>query len=488
MKKNVLILGAGPAGLTASYELIKHQDFNVTIIDMDSKVGGLSKTVNFNDYYFDMGGHRFFSKIKEINNIWNETLKEDFIKRPRLSRIYYNNKFYNYPLKPINAFLNLGPFESFLILLSYLYSKIVPYKKEDTFEEWVSNRFGKRLYKTFFKTYTEKVWGVPCNKIRAEWAAQRIKGLSLTKAIINAFPFKKNKNTIKTLIDEFMYPKYGPGMMYEQIAKNIEKNGGKILFNHRIKSLERKENKWLIEVNNKKITADYIISSIPLTELIQINKDSPKNIIELSKTLAYRDFLIVCLVFDKPTLLKDTWIYIHDKRIKLGRLQVLKNWSPYMLKDPNHSSYGAEYFCTEGDEIWTMKDTELIKLAEEEIKKVKLIPQNYNLLQGNVIRYKKTYAVYNSNYKQNIDLIKNYVESLPNLQVIGRYGMFKYNNMDHSMYTGLLAAKNIINGKKIYDIWKINQDEEYHEEEKDNKYEVYEINPPLKGYGEKLNN
>lgn len=491
-KKNILILGAGPAGLAAAYELSKYKDreYNVIIIESDSKVGGLSKTINFNGYYFDLGGHRFFSKIEEVNKLWEDTLKDDFLRRPRISRIYYKNKFYDYPLKVGNALFNLGLIESFLILLSYLKQMAFPYKKETTFEEWVSNRFGKRLYSKFFKTYTEKVWGIPCNQIQAEWAAQRIKGLSLLSAVMNALQINKNK--IKTLIDRFDYPKFGPGMMYAELVKKIlkENKNSKILMKTKITGLIKKGDKWeaIIENNKtkKSIIADEVISSIPITDLIQIIKPKvQKDVLKVSQGLKYRGFLTACLVFDGKTPMKDTWIYMHDNIIKMGRLQVMKNWSPYMIiKNEKNSSFGAEYFCSEGDEIWNMKDEGLVNIAVAELKKTKLIPKNYNLLQGNIVRYKKTYPVYDEYYKKNIHKIREYVSNLKNLQVIGRNGMFKYNNMDHSIYNGLLASRNVIMGRRIYDLWKINQDDEYHEEEKIKKVDAFEVNLPLKAHNE----
>ncbi len=470
--KSILIIGAGPAGLACAHELSikKSRDFKVDIVEMENQVGGISKTIEFDGYYYDLGGHRFFSKIEEVNNIWEKTLPKDFITRKRLSRIFYNNKFYDYPLQFKNAFSNLGLIESLMIMASFIKAKLFPFKKENNFEQWVTNRFGYRLYRTFFKVYTEKVWGMRCRNIQAEWASQRIKNLSLISAVINALPWKKKDNKIKTLVSQFKYPKYGPGMMYQAIVRNIEKNKNfKMYLKSKLVKLKYKNNKWKAVINkNSKIQKkeyDEVISTMPVTSLISnIDYKIPKEIKETAARLKYRDFLIVCLLFDKANKLKDTWIYIHEKSIKLGRLQVLNNWSPFMVKNKDYASYGAEYFCTEGDEIWSKPDKELVKLADKELKIGRLIPEDYNCLKGNVVRVKKAYPVYDEFYKENMPGLIDFIKKLPHLQVAGRYGMFKYNNMDHSIYTGMLAARNIISGKHKYDLWLVNQDEEYHEE------------------------
>lgn len=474
MKKKVLIIGAGPAGLSAAYRLLKKgkNSFLVDIFEADNQVGGLSKTVEFNGYYYDLGGHRFFSNIAPVLKLWGEVMTKGFINRKRLSRIYHNCKFFHYPLQIKNALFNLGLVESFLIGLSFIKSKLFPKKPETTFDRWVSNRFGERLYKIFFKVYTKKVWGVPCNQIQAEWAAQRIKNLSLVTAVLNALPLVGKRNKIKTLLDKFKYPKLGPGMMYEAMAKIITKDKDFALhLNTEVSKLAYNDNKWHVttKYKNKSITKAYdeIVSTMPITSLVMnMEYDMPDKIRKIVKGLTYRDLLIVCLAFDKKTKLKDTWIYMQDNAIKAGRLRVLDNWSPYMLKDPNTSSYGVEYFCNENDKIWSMSDKELVELAVSEIKKINLIGQDYNLIQGNVVRVKKAYPVYNEFYAKNMIHLINFIKNAPNLQVAGRYGMFKYNNMDHSIYTGLLAAENIVSGFHRFDVWKVNQDEEYHEEER----------------------
>lgn len=492
MKKRVLIIGAGPAGLAAAYRLHNkgNRFFSVDVVEADNQVGGLSKTVEFNGYCYDLGGHRFFSKIGEVVQLWNDVLKDDLLTRNRLSRIYYNYKFYNYPLQIKNAFMNLGLYESFLIGLSYLKAKLFPRRPEITFDDWVINRFGERLYRTFFKTYTEKVWGIPCSQIQSEWAAQRIKDLSMITALRHALSWRKKSNKVKTLMLKFQYPKYGPGMMYEAMASLISKNKDfQIHLRSEVVKLSHEGNAWSATIRKRdggKSVKQYddVVSTMPITSLISnMDYKMPNKIRDIARHLQYRDFLIVCLVFDKANKLGDNWIYLHDSRIKAGRLQVFNSWSPYMLKDKNSSSYGVEYFCNENDDIWSKSDDELVKLAVDELKTEKLVSSNYNCVQGNVVRVKKAYPVYNMFYADNMAFLTNFLKGVPNLQVAGRCGMFKYNNMDHSIYTGLLAADNILSGTNKYDIWSVNQDEEYHEAMKSKQreetvVEVFEVDPP----------
>ncbi|HEY7534845.1 MAG TPA: FAD-dependent oxidoreductase, partial [Thermodesulfobacteriota bacterium] len=355
--KKVVIIGAGPAGLTAAYELCKARIESV-VLEKDNIVGGLARTLNHNGYYFDMGGHRFFTKVKVVEDMWHEVLGEDFLSRSRLSRIYYNKRYFYYPLRAFNALLGLGAWNSFLILLSYLKSRLFPDKPEETFEQWISNRFGKRLYKTFFKTYTEKVWGIPCSEIRAEWAAQRIKGLSLIAALKNALLDQKNSHKgaiIRTLIDSFHYPKLGPGMMWERVADIVQQDSSEVrlgsevnrLFwtGDRIDSLEITNNEQM-----ELIEGTHFISSMPIRELIQkFEPTVPEKVLKAAMDLNYRDFLTVILVIDKRDLFPDNWIYIHDPNVKIGRIQNFKNWSPYMVPDQNKTCLGLEYFCFEGD-------------------------------------------------------------------------------------------------------------------------------------------
>jgi len=467
--EKILIIGAGPSGLACGYELLKKDPKKkVILVEKDKQIGGICKTIEYKGFRFDIGGHRFFTKIDEVNKLWHKTLGEDFIERQRLSRIYYKNKFYYYPLRPFNALFNLGAIESFLVLLSYFKQKVFPYKLEDTFEEWVSNRFGKRLYRIFFKSYTEKVWGIPCSKIQAEWAVQRIKGLTLISTVRNAFfGNKKSKSIIKSLIDQFEYPKKGPGQMYEKMAENIEKLGGKILKETEVAKLLTKGNKIKqVEIKNKKgeksiIEADYVVSSMPITELVEKIDNTNHKVLQAVSSLSYRSLLIINLILNQEKKLLDNWIYVHSPDVKIGRIQNFKQWSPYMLPDLSKTSLGLEYFCTEGDELWNMSDEKLIDLGLTELEKIGLGERN-TFIDGFVVRTPKTYPTYDKSYRENLEIIKNFIANYKNLQPIGRYGMFKYNNMDHSILTGFYAARNILNNANI-NIWEVNNDEEYQE-------------------------
>lgn len=463
-KEKIIIIGAGPAGLAAGLKLVENKK-NTIIFEKDNQVGGISKTKKYKEFRFDLGGHRFFTKSKEINKLWEETLGKDFLDRDRISRIYYKEKFFDYPLKPFNTLSNLGILESVFIILSYTKSKIFPYKEEETFEQWVSNRFGKRLFNHFFKSYTEKLWGIPCNKIQAEWASQRIKNLSLTSAVKDSF--QKRKNDIKTLIKKFKYPKYGPGMMYEKIAENIKKKQGKINLNHEITQInhEKEKIKNLIVKNHRKkikFPCSYLISTMPITDLIfRLNPKPPKKILNAAKNLKYRSFITISIILKTDKSFKDTWIYINSPKVKLGRIQNFIRWSPYMVNKKGYITLGLEYFCTEGDEFWKMNDKKIIKFALNELESLKLAKKS-DFVDGFVIRVPKAYPVYDKNYLENLNIIKNYLKKLKNLQTIGRGGMFRYNNMDHSILTGICSAKNLIG--ENHDIWKINEEKSYHEE------------------------
>lgn len=468
MEKTIVVLGCGPAGLAAAYELSK-KGRHVICLEKDNIVGGISRTICRNGFRFDIGGHRFFTKISRVNDLWNEVLGNDFLIRPRLSRIYYNNKFFNYPLKPVNALVGLGIFKSMEILNSFVAIRVKPYSREDTFEQWVSNRFGKKLYQIFFKTYTEKVWGMPCENIKAEWAAQRIKGLSLT-SVVKAALLGNRKNKIKTLIEEFRYPRFGPGQMYETMAEKIKKTGGEVLLQNKCTKLNTKNGEIIsVQVNckggkTKQVEGDYFISSIPIDELVLgMNAAVPKTVCQSARKLSYRSLLTVNLMINRKEQFRDTWIYIHSPKVKVGRIQCYKNWSPYMVPDKNRSSLGLEYFCTENDELWSSSDEELIELAKKEIGKLKLAWPD-SVFDAFVIRTPKTYPVYSMDYSIHLNIIKKYLVKYKNLQSIGRNGMFKYNNMDHSILSGMLAVENILGAK--HNLWEINTEDEYHEQAK----------------------
>lgn len=464
-EKQFVIIGAGPAGLTAAYELAKRNICPLVIEGCD-KVGGLARTENYQGFYFDMGGHRFFTKVKEINEMWREVLDENFLRRPRLSRIYYNSKFFSYPLKPFNALIGLGFWESTWILLSYVKWRLFPYPQEDTFEQWVTNRFGKRLFQTFFKTYTEKVWGIPCSELKAEWAAQRIKDLSLKSAVLSMFV--KPKNTIKTLIDEFDYPRLGPGMMWKSVQEAVERRNGRVQLNSEVVGINRSGNRIdsIIVSNNgdqKRILGTHFISSMPLTDFVKrLRPEAPSEVLQAAEHLKYRDFLTVCLIVNKAQLFPDNWIYVHDPAVKVGRIQNFKNWSPEMVPDMSKTSLGLEYFCAEGDELWNMQDPDLIELGKCEVQRIGLA--NYSDIEGGcVFRVPKSYPVYDSGYRDALDTLKKFVSGFENVLTIGRNGLHRYNNQDHAMLTGMFAVRNLAFGEQN-DLWSINADQEYHEE------------------------
>ncbi len=467
-KYPVVIIGAGPAGLTAAYQLVK-QGIKPIILEQADKVGGISRTETYKGYRFDIGGHRFFTKVKEVQQLWQEVLEDDFIKVPRLSRIYYQGKFFNYPLSLFNTLSNLGINQSFLILLSYLKAKLKarlqPKHEPENFEEWVSDRFGSRLYKIFFKTYTEKVWGIPCNKICADWAAQRIQGMSLKRAVINAVFGSQNA---KSLIKEFDYPILGPGMMWEGFQEKVESKDAKVLLNTQVTRIEREGDRIKSitaqsEDKTIKFCGDRFISSMPVTALIhRLDPPAPDHVLAAARSLKYRDFLIVALIIDKENLFPDNWLYIHSPEFKVGRIQNFKNWSPAMVPDQSKTCLGMEYFCSQGDETWEMSDTELIDLASHEIVELGLIDKPSKIEDGVVIRQRKAYPVYDGEYRQHLQVIQNYLETIENLQTVGRNGMHRYNNQDHSMLTAMLAVRNILGEK--HDLWNVNTERSYHEE------------------------
>jgi protoporphyrinogen oxidase len=470
MSKRVAIIGAGPAGLTAAYLLAKGNQ-EVVVFEKDPQyVGGISRTESYNGYHFDIGGHRFFSKSKEVEDFWTEILGDEMLERPRSSRIYYNNHFFSYPLVAFEALRKLGIFESALCVLSYLKAKVFPVKNPTNFEEWVTNQFGQRLFNIFFKTYTEKVWGIPCNEISADWAAQRIKGLSLSSAIFNAL-FKPNKKAtdkdkvIKTLIDSFRYPKQGPGMMWEACAEKSKAMGVTLHMNCGVQKIEYANNSWTVQTTSQgHLTGfDYVLSSAPMRELVaNVLPAFPATVAANAAALGYRDFLTVVLICKDEDAFSDNWIYIHDPKVKVGRVQNFKSWSPFMVPDPSMACYGLEYFCFEGDGLWTSSDADLIALGKQEIEKIGLTKASA-VVDGYVVRQPKAYPVYDQFYKARVDSVRDALVNYPGLYLVGRNGMHKYNNQDHSMMTAMLAAKNIIAGKELYNLWDVNEDAEYHE-------------------------
>jgi protoporphyrinogen oxidase len=461
----VVIIGAGPAGLTAAYELSKAGVRSV-VLEKDSVVGGIARTVHHNGYGFDIGGHRFFTKVKPVEDMWHEVMAEDFLLRKRLSRIYYAKKFFHYPLQPADALRKLGLWNATRILGSFLKAQILPVRPEHNFEDWVINRFGRRLYEIFFKTYTEKVWGMPCTEISAEWPAQRIKGLSLFSALRAALTKKtQKKDVIKTLIDSFHYPRKGPGQMWERVAGIVSAKGNRVLMNAKTVSILWSDRvtglRVQIEDRTELIQGGEFISSMPIRELVKcFDPPAPREVQTAAACLNYRDFLTVALVLNRDVF-PDNWIYIHEPSVKLGRIQNFKNWSPDMVPDPTKTCLGLEYFCHEGDGLWTMSDQDLIELGKKELQ-VLGFAQPSDVVDGAVVRMPKAYPVYDDAYKDAVNIIRGFVEGLGNLQLVGRNGMHKYNNQDHSMLTAMLAAHNILGAS--YDLWAVNVDDDYHEE------------------------
>ncbi len=465
-KASVVIIGAGPAGLTAALELSKHR-VPAVVLEADKQVGGISRTVNYKGYLFDIGGHRFFTKWGEVNRIWQETLGDKFLLRPRLSRIYYRRKFFLYPLAAKNALFGLGLIESFRILLSYLRSALFPTPKEDNLEEWVSNRFGKRLYQIFFKTYTEKVWGVPCTSIQAEWAAQRIRGLSLLTAVRNAlFPAKTPK--AKTLIDKFHYPERGPGQMWETLADRLNQQGYPVLMERPVVRICHERDAVTCVTTRgsngeESFAGTHFISSMPIRDLINaLDPRPPEEVCRAANDLRYRDFLIVSLIINRKEVSPDNWIYIHEPGVKVGRIQNFKNWSLAMVPDADKTCLGMEYFVFENDELWSSPDPTLIQLARREIVQLGLVRPE-EIEDGTVVRMRKAYPMYDPGWTGRIETIRAYATAhLKNLQFVGRNGMHKYNNQDHSMMTALCAARNVCGAH--HDLWAINSEPDYHEE------------------------
>jgi protoporphyrinogen oxidase len=464
----VVIVGAGPAGLTAAYMLAAQQR-PVRVIEKDHQVGGIARTVEYKGFRFDIGGHRFFTKVKVVNELWRRMMGPDFLKRPRLSRIYYGGKFFDYPLKPMNALFGLGIWNAFLAAASYFWSHVHPIKPEVSVEDWVSNRFGRRLFRIFFKTYTEKVWGIPCNTISAQWAAQRIKGLSLWTAITSMLfgRFRSDKTKLTTLIDQFEYPRFGPGMMWDKFHKEVERLGGRVDLNTAVRHLIHEGGSIrAVEVEragrSERIPVTAVLSSMPLRELVHaMTPPAPAEVRTAANNLKYRDFITVALIIDAPDLFPDNWIYIHDARVQVGRVQNFKNWSPEMVPDPRMSCLGLEYFCFEGDGLWTMADKDLIDLGRREMSLIGLLDPT-KVVDGTVVRMPKAYPVYDEGYETALTIVRNYLDTFKNLQVAGRNGMHKYNNQDHSMVTAMLAVQNLLGDHR--DVWAVNADEEYHEE------------------------
>ena len=470
--KHTLCIGAGPAGLTAAY-LLSCRGFPVTVLEADPRyLGGLARTVSHNGYRCDVGPHRFFSKSPEVVRLWNEILEGGFIRCRRRTRIHYRGKFFDYPLKAGNALRNLGPIEAARCLLSYLYALLFPTRNPDSFEEWVSNRFGHRLFSIFFEVYTEKVWGMKCSQISADWAAQRIRSLSLWSALRNAlFPGGADREVVKTLVDAFDYPPGGAGTMWESAARKISAQGGRIEMDRRAVRLRRLDGGgWEVLSRTRggdeaRHEAEFVISSAPVRELVAcIEPAPPPEVAAAAAGLRYRDFLLVGLIVEDRGLFDDHWLYIHDPDVKVGRILNVKAWSPEMVPHPGRSCLGLEYFCFEGDGLWASDDNALVARAGDELVRLGLARPD-DVCEGFVVRQRKAYPVYDDGYAERVGIVRRFIEAeCPGLHLVGRNGMHKYNNQDHAMMTAMLGVENIIAGEPRYDVWKVNQDAEYHEE------------------------
>jgi len=461
--KHAVVIGAGPAGLTAALELSK-AGVPCTVLESGSVPGGLAKTDQYKGYRFDIGGHRFFTKVRVVEELWHELLGRDFLERGRLSRIYYRGKYFKYPLEPLDALRGLGLWNSAACGASYLYARVFPVRPELTFAAWVSNRFGRRLFKIFFESYTEKVWGIPCTQISADWAAQRIKGLdaiSLIKNMLLGKPKDKSK-VVKTLIDSFHYPRLGPGMMWEKCVELVEALNSRVCYRSRVDRIQWEPGRVLaVEAGGRKYSGSHFVSTMPIQELIRaLDPAPPKEVLAAASDFRYRDFLTVALILRQRDVFPDNWIYIHDPSVRVGRIQNFKNWSPEMVPDPETTCLGMEYFCFEGDELWTRSDADLCALAARELAQLGIATSD-KVVDGAVVRERKAYPIYDENHQRGLNVLRDFLPVLENLQLVGRNGMHRYNNQDHSMLTGLLAARNILGAR--YDLWKVNVDAEYHE-------------------------
>lgn len=460
----VAVIGAGPAGLTAAGELTA-RNIPVVVLEQDRQIGGLAKTVEYRGFRFDIGGHRFFTRQEPVLALWKSLLGDDLLVRPRLSRILYGGRYFDYPLRPLNTLKNLGLAESFRILTGYVRARLSPIEPEASLADWITNHFGRRLFEMFFESYTEKVWGIPCTEIRAQWAAQRIRGLSLRTAVFSMlFPAWRRGGRLRTLTDQFFYPRLGPGMMWDVLASRIRGGGGDIRLESPVVAIHhdggrvtRLETGW----GGKRATweVSHVIASMPLRTLVRrLIPHPPSDVVAAADHLRYRDFLTVALVVDVPDLFPDNWIYIHDETVQVGRIQNFRNWSAEMVPDRARTCLGMEYFCFAGDELWSMDDAALVALATRELAQLGLAPAE-KVSDGTVVRMPKAYPVYDGTSADAVAVIREYLDQFENLQVVGRNGMHRYNNMDHSMLTGMLAARNVAG--EHHDLWEVNAEDEY---------------------------
>jgi protoporphyrinogen oxidase len=464
----VVVIGGGPAGLTAALQLAE-LGVSVLVVEANERVGGLAQTIEYKGFRFDIGGHRFFTKVSAVRELWRSMLGSDFLRRPRLSRIYFEGTFFAYPLKPVDALLSLGWRRSLAIVLSYLRAQLRPTRPEVSFEDWVTNRFGRKLFQTFFETYTEKVWGVPCRTISARWAAQRIQGLSFRTAVMNMVAPWRNRRPqtqVKTLVDEFEYPRLGPGMMWEAFASRIEQLGGRVMTNARVTALlHQRGTIQAVEIecpgHRCRQPVSSVISTMPLTHLVKCLGAPTSSAHQAVQRLKYRDFITVAVIIDQAHVFSDNWIYVHDPAVKMGRIQNFKNWSPDMVPDASKTCLGLEYFCTVNDELWKLSDDELFRLAKTELQLLGLVDPS-RIVDGLVVRVPKAYPLYDDGYEEALVQVRRYLAHFSNLQTIGRNGTHTYNNQDHSMVMGMLAVRNLFG--ENHDLWTIDPQDEYLED------------------------
>jgi protoporphyrinogen oxidase len=470
----VVVIGAGPAGLTAAYQLTKTRN-PVVVLEADDVVGGISRSVERDGWRFDIGGHRFFTKVRPVEDLWHEILPDgEFLTRPRMSRIYYGGQFYDYPIRPMNALKNLGVAEAARCVGSYLSTRLRPPRQNASLEDYIVANYGRRLYSHFFKTYNEKVWGVSASEISADWGAQRIKGMSLFSAVWepvrSRLPGGRRhpSKQVTSLIEEFQYPKLGPGMMWERCHELVTRGGGDVRFNSRVVEIElgpggAKTVVYECGGRKTRIPASHVISSMPFSDLARVMRPSaPFDVRRAADDLHYRDFLTVALIVPAEAGFPDNWIYIHDPEVKVGRVQNFASWSPFLVKD-GRTCLGLEYWVTEGDEMWQMSDDDLVAMASKELEAIGLASASM-VERGYVVRMPKAYPVYDEGYRAAVEVIRRWMASeVPNVHPVGRNGMHKYNNQDHSMYTAMLTVQNITAGTR-HDVWSVNVDDEYQEE------------------------
>jgi protoporphyrinogen oxidase len=470
---NVVVIGAGPAGLTAAYVLTKHGSVP-TVLESDSVVGGISRTAQRDGWRFDIGGHRFFTKVSAVDDLWFEILGADeFLRRPRQSRVYYRGKFYDYPIVAMNALRNLGPIEAMRCAGSYVWVRVKRPKDTSTLEGFIVSRFGWRLYAHFFKTQSEKVWGVPCTEIQADWGAQRIKNLSLFRAVYEALKPKRLRlraskaKQVTSLIEEFNYPKYGPGQMWERCTELVTERGVKVVMNAKVTKVRHAGGRAIAVVAESEqmpteYEASHVVSSMPISDLVRaMDPPPPPDVLAAADALRYREHITVALVMPEADGFPDNWVYVNDANVKVGRVQNFGVWSPYLVKD-GRTCLGLEYFVNEGDEWWTMSDADLIETGKRELGAIGLIDPS-RVETGYVVRTPKAYPFYDAQYKANVQILADWLAGhAPNVYPVGRNGMHRYNNQDHSMLTAMLSVENIFGAS--HDIWSVNVEDEYHEE------------------------